>query len=1150
MLAGFLKKHPTIVYILFIVFLPPFKVKKLANGQNENNNNVQNNQQRPPNTGSRNFKSKNQGSASNSTSYKQKGMNKGGQMVPNLQHEQKLQGQLMRARELLQETQIKLKEEKSLKKAVQGFKKNPAISRAADEMVSTVPDFECDGCSPYLKSLLVPERGAVSIPDDVMRLHSLRSETVTYNLPITLSPTFDEPTPPTVLSGLLILYPNHPTSLIGYNFLQNGQGDDVVNYFYTQTLITAQQLNQSYDYGRRVSQVLTVQSSTLPSGQYAINGTMNAVRVDGTVSEMDLDPTNLYSTILAATTNISDKIGNVSVGKGVTVLSIPDSFTVPFTRLNDTSPAVQNTGPAITITQNEITDVSQDLAYRLAFNSGPIVVATTAPAGSISFNFDSTQGADFRINCTGNTNVTPQLQTTHVGLTCNISLFDPFGMIIDGNTTLLSSNVGGDNVTFTWSFSEFFSGAPSSPNVTVASGGPIAGVTIAFSLTSQLLIPGTITLNTFDVQIEAIAPLGARPGINTPVVYVPYESVLTNSVMTVTGISNFELIPNPELRKNLPTFYGDYRPGEMEIVKKIVSNRLKYDIRSVWQTDQYRAMIPSFEMLCDIRMHHAISESLGWGDIKNFIKRKVFPFVAGGIKAVVPGSSGVVDTISGLVSDSASGRVIARAADTPIFVNPRRNVVVAQRKPFWTSNAIVKPLLKGVAFPTVTVDENNVEVGELVYLAALGNHSSLLNSSAPRSLTMDGHTVYGLRREGGVQFNTGSDITILPLTPESFRTKYIKILKVAPLVEGHSCDGALWLCHHAKYNGLYPLAVTGEVTFKNGRPELLTNPAVQMKMHYLHKFGVPLAANYKNADLRVEQLSDLLLPPVSIPIVKMNAPIRALAADVDLCGLLDSTGLFQPPIFDGSIEPVRFSTISELIENVFCSALLKQSYVDYWDKVFSIHNETVFKENFCSKASDQDLLPGYFMDIFNRSATKYVDGVVSEILSAFRADPMLCLLGLTVPFVDLGPRQSERTMLLWEHLFVNFCEHFFHCEPMFAAYPVESVKAVGPSLFVVEVTVPDPVPKYTSVHPGVFKRRFTAVVDVCFDEIPLIIGYLCKYLMIEPNELREKKEFITIARLFRQRCEEFGLNPDAKDYEHDKFSKLFSGRGQRYTPFE
>lgn len=870
----------------------------------------------------------------------------------------------------ISEKNRQLKASASVVKAVQGFKKNAAVSKAAggsgmEDFVAPEPSMNTtavvmnqSGASPYLRSLLVPEDGPVSIPDSVMRLHHVRTETVTYNIPMArLYAGLDAPDITTPVSGLLILYPNHPTSLIGYNYILEIQGDDAGNYTPTQILTTAQDLSESYDYGRRTSQLLNIQSSTLPSGMYAINGTFNAVRVDGTVSEMNLQPANLYNSILADTTSSFDKAGAVSVGNGIAVLSIPDSFVLPYTRLSDQSPTAVTTG---FISTNVIRDNGSDLdyVYRI-INQAPIVAAALANVVILSFssNLDSTSGFDFSATLNFPTGLGASVTAT---AQFALNFFDPFGNIV--YTTFVAATAISNASSLSFQAFQTWDGVKPPDNDTFAIG-PIAGFSCVVTLQTVTGTP-TITNGSYVADLKFTAPNAKSPGVNMPIVYVAYQSVAYGSVLTVGGISNFELIPNPELRKNLNLSYGQYNSGEMGYVETIIANREKFDIRSVWDAVEYGRMKDTFRQLADCSQHQNLSRAFGWGDLLRGI-RKALPVAANIVKGVFPQATGAIDLAQGLMSKSASGRaigsvyarastsvrtravsyagVVPRPSARERFINPRNLKARTAVVPHWMNVVATRAGrsmtgIRAVAFPTITTNENDQETGEMLYAVFRGDFSRLLSESAlEHCRSADGKMVYGLARTGGVLFPTGADCTILPIDPEHYAAGRVTILKEAPQVEGHSCDGALWLLANGDFDGMYPAPITGEIRFKDGKVQLESNPLVNSKRAFLNHFGIPLISNDPDADYRVSDLALVRKPPIVSPVTrtpvkKANARLlrsltRAYAADVSYAKSLASVSLVsdgydsQPDDCDSDFEfdfcANTFLTLHKDLENDF-----------------------------------------------------------------------------------------------------------------------------------------------------------------------------------------------------------------------------------------
>lgn len=731
-------------------------------------------------------------------------------------------------------------------------------------------DFMKTGHSGYLHSLLVPDEGPCSIPDDLVRLHTIRPETITINIDATNPDPSSNKLP--TCSGLLILYPNHPTSLVGYNYLYNANVDDplAANYQFDQILYVAQELSESYDYGRRTSQVLNVQCTNIPSGVYALSGTMNAVRVDGMLSELNLYPTRttLYDQLLQNTTNLFDKIGGVKVGDGVTVLSLPDTFLNPYTRLGD---AIPNSYLGWdTVESATIVDVSQDLLYKSEVSDAGTSISAT-PQWTINMNVDSTTGFHYDIPFQFQMNDLPGSTDTYtVDTAMAINVYDtftnPIGTIVLSQPLFTYSS--GDDVDLNFSFSGFWD--PLTDSLSGDDVGPIGVVQVTISqtwtTTASFPVPNSYTASSTPM---ITIPLGARPGVNQSIVLIAYQGLPSGAQLTLGGVTNYELVPNPELRKNLKTTYGKYDPMELNLVKYVMCNRERFNIRSVLPMPMYDTMKVKYREFAT-SPHKVLPEVAGaltWGDIKNFGKRAitqagdVFKFLGS------PEGKSTINGVTSVLSNAASGspmrsfaatkgvklekllmpvrhkKIHARAVDAipPPAIRPRKikslqkNQVAADR---------------AVAFPTLLTNAANEALGFDLYVTVPG-HLAGFDKNVARSI--DGYTVWGLVRNTGIEFPIGCDQTLLRVDPKHFPA----LVPMPQLdVVGNSCDGAMWLCGHAKFEGVYPVAITGEVKFGANGPILLRNPYFQIKQTLCNQAGVVLIGRSADSRPDVEDLKE------------------------------------------------------------------------------------------------------------------------------------------------------------------------------------------------------------------------------------------------------------------------------------------------------
>jgi hypothetical protein len=452
-------------------------------------------------------------------------------------------------------------------------------------------------------------------------------------------------------------------------------------WVFDRAIYTAQDLPQSYNYARKTSQVIYIRSSTLPSGVYALTGTFNAVTYEGAPSEVGLPG---YDRILRVTANPADKIGNVLVGSGIAVLTLPASYDIDYIRLSDPSPT---TGPGGFC---NIHDSQQNLVYYWT-EGGPLdqTVTTWTNIGTTNFDANIAAFADLTVLMTYTTTTTPTAAVTS-DIQFRISVLDltgtPFDTIAFGDFT----HVIPVGAPLTTTASLTITGALPSP------GGPltraISGVLLQYNVITAAA-GFTIQAN---LQTVLTAFAAATPGVIYPVSIVAYEGVAAGTVISLSGVANYELVPNPALAQNVQTYYADRDPHGMELVKGVFSRRDALGIRSVWRIEDYKAAKMYFEELSDFNIartkYHI--EAFDWGGLLK-TGLKFLPGIASSVgDAIIPGSGnvirGIADSLGGLFSASgepimytASGQPVA-ASGRPVMytVAPNTGVLMdAKTKP-------------------------------------------------------------------------------------------------------------------------------------------------------------------------------------------------------------------------------------------------------------------------------------------------------------------------------------------------------------------------------------------------------------------------------------------------------------------------------------
>jgi len=518
----------------------------------------------------------------------------------------------------------------------------------------------------YLKSVLNPEYGPRSIPDDNVKRHVNRTETITYNITAVDDSNHNAP-----VSGILIFYPNTPSSLIGvyYRFSNTSQ-----TYLFDTVIFTAQQLSESYNYARKTAGVMHVRSATLPSGVYALTGTFNAATYEGAPSEVGIPS---YNHVLQVTSNPMDKVGNVLVGSGITVLTLPASYDIPYMRLQDPSPA--SAGGAA-----RIRDSQQNLAYTWAFSyATPLTSTTMIQIGTV--NCDSNTVVSIIANLQLSV-VISSTQSTAVPLVYNFqfSALDLTGAVVGVVCfSQFTYNIPAGTTAGTFTPGEIIAGTlPIGANFLNR---PIAAVAFSYQLVTPTTIPAGIVVTLNPLQTEITAHSAAMPGTQYPISIVAFEGVASGTVISIAGVANFELVPNPMLARNLVTYYGSPNSHEMDYLKTIMANRDRLGIRSVWKTSDYYDMKNTLfeELLVPqiVREKYHI-EAFDWGKLFK-IGAQLLPGIS---DAIIPGSGnlvgGIAQGLSGLMSASgtpisASGMPIA-ASGQPVGQTVAQNVGVLQ----------------------------------------------------------------------------------------------------------------------------------------------------------------------------------------------------------------------------------------------------------------------------------------------------------------------------------------------------------------------------------------------------------------------------------------------------------------------------------------
>lgn len=475
--------------------------------------------------------------------------------------------------------------------------------------------------SKYLNSLLIPEDGAAYIPDDTTTRCTLKSLTNTQNF--NLQPLSSDLRDNGTQSGLFAFLTLTPLYVLGIHYRwQFSTNKFVVDT----TLVPSQDFRKDFDYGRLVSRIVSMAAGTISTTNVALSGYFNAMTYDGSLSEL---LTNLYrpgtttfaqfySSMLGAQSNELDKVNDVFMPNGVAALALPNQFDLNFVRLSDSTPIIATGSNVIS---NEISSTESNLVYN-------ITTTTSDSSYSVKMNIDVPPGVTAALTFYFKSLMAPG---TFPKTTFNADFLDINGEVIHHNDGVFA--VGSDNGTMSFVYSSTSNFA--------------TGVRI-YSDTLGLTLYSSISINVVN---------GSYMGVNRPVTLVAYDGAVLNTLVKVSGMSNFEVIPNPDLFRNLQTTYGPYDPHAMNYVRMLLSQRYELGLRTVCSIPYYNQRVMLWKDMAKIDSNeHA--DAFDIGSLLRGIKRIAVPLISTIFPAAAPLAHGIGEVVEGM-TNSASGRVNA-----------------------------------------------------------------------------------------------------------------------------------------------------------------------------------------------------------------------------------------------------------------------------------------------------------------------------------------------------------------------------------------------------------------------------------------------------------------------------------------------------------
>lgn len=501
---------------------------------------------------------------------------------------------------------------------------------------TTLEPFSLTRKSRYLRCILDPMDSICPIPDEVNQKCIPKSETIT----LSVSPKPNAKSS-TTGDGIFVFVLSSPSYIVGAHYYYDS---DKARYIFDTYITVAQDLSQSYTDARAIAGGVDIISNTVSGLTFGVSGNFNAVTVDGPISQIGFNPDTqskdrFFETILSATNNLMDKIGMVLVAEGVRLIALPPAFNIPFTRLRDAFPVQSSTGFGSTGTRNEVVDNSRELVYLFGQQNVTPPGSTIGTGGFDRLIVDSFEGP-VTIDLTYDFAYGQQAPNWgERQVVFSVQLLSPFGDVLE----TLQANT------------ESFNRGTLSASITADFDEPLGGVRVEMT---QCITDDKETAmdGVAKYTIFVRCPNGNTPGINFPVSVVAYTNVNTLQSFNVSGVKSYELIPDVNLKKNLPTLYHFEDSGEMDFAKNVLARREELKIRSVGPISWFKEN-QSRLLEMGILDSNVIAESMDLGDIIGGIKSVAAPILS----SFFPGMAPVINAGSTMLSNlfpnasSASG---------------------------------------------------------------------------------------------------------------------------------------------------------------------------------------------------------------------------------------------------------------------------------------------------------------------------------------------------------------------------------------------------------------------------------------------------------------------------------------------------------------
>lgn len=426
----------------------------------------------------------------------------------------------------------------------------------------------------YLKTIINPWIGPVNVPDLDLTTAFPKGVEITQNINVLGSG-----------SGLVFYNPHNNRCPIRFYVFVIASNQ----YVFQRFISYDQNLSDDFTLGRFISGGLNLVSATTSGGAFNVSGTFTATAVQEPPDLTTLQY-NLISSFKRDNMNV---VTSVPVQEGIIALASPDGdhdFRV-FQNVNS------NTS---TTTLKTASFGGVDPGWVAAPVVGIIYDSDNDP-GFIPPNLFEEVKVDFIVSLV-------YVPVAVTGISNLITL------------TMYGSRVAADWVTVapvTAAFSFWGSCAPIADAVQIAGEGHwVPDLINNFPALTRV----TLTLASTAVSTgygRAVVSLKANGyydvGTRGPASLIGFESIAVGQTIALSGVGNFEVVPDSELSKNIPTSrrFGIFHPTEMEMVSKYLSEAQLNGVKMIWNRVKYNQWLNMGGDESHTSLEH-IATATGW----------------------------------------------------------------------------------------------------------------------------------------------------------------------------------------------------------------------------------------------------------------------------------------------------------------------------------------------------------------------------------------------------------------------------------------------------------------------------------------------------------------------------------------------------------